>query len=309
MDPFPAGNSGTFRHILPVRDVAGISSVVPTASRENGDQKDSDSQEHAQAATTTILKTGDVIIEYVPPVHASPEPPRPSRYRWQVSSELLAQNSPYFRALLDPNKFAEGRQLMDQKITRVQRTSSKPEKDGRSQSSAPDEEVAWQDLPTVRLPSDHFSPKMGVDAIEVFLKILSFDAFDEDLKRTFDAEIKSQRTSLISRVIGLADSFNSPRVVQQTLKRSGYAYGRKVSLSKFDDQLLKWTEDRIRQSIFIARFLDDGAIFQILTHTLIVLGSRSWANGLEKPTSPPTSPWWYLSDGLEGQSCPGHTSR
>ncbi|PLB48869.1 hypothetical protein P170DRAFT_475200 [Aspergillus steynii IBT 23096] len=283
---------------LPIRDTAGIPSLVSKSVKENGDRKDSNPAEHLQAAATAILTSGDVIIEYIPPDHPSPEPPRPASYRWQVSSEVLAQNSPYFRALLDPNKFAEGRQLMNQKTTRVRRQSLKSEKNEPNQPPAL-EETLWEELPTVRLPSDHFSPKLGVDAIEVFLKILSFNAFDEDVKGSFDAEIKSQRTSLIARVIGLADAFNSPKVVQETLKRSGYGYGRKISFSKFDDQMLKLTEDRIRQSIFIARFLDDRAIFQILTHTLIVLGSRSWANGLEKPTSPLTFPWWYLPDGLE----------
>ncbi|KAH8434229.1 uncharacterized protein LDX57_011867 [Aspergillus melleus] len=299
MDPLPSGEPGPFSHALPIRDAASGSLFNPERIQQNGDSVHSSSSKHSQIAATAILNSGDVIIEYIPPDHLSPETSRQSSYRWRVSSDVLAKNSPYFRALLDPNKFSEGRQLMKQRITRDRQTTTGSENAESKQPSELDEEPVWEDLPTVRLPSDHFSPKLGVDAIEMFLRILSLDAFEDEARRNFDAEIKTQRTSLISRVILLADSFNSPRVVKETLKRSGYAYGRKVAFPKFDDQMLKLAEDRIRQSLYIAQFLDDSTVFKILTHTLIVLGSRSWANGVEKPTSPQTFPWWYLSDGLE----------
>ncbi|KAI9042186.1 uncharacterized protein KD926_006105 [Aspergillus affinis] len=300
MDPLPSGGPGPFlHHALPIRDATSGSLFNSESVKQNGGSKDTGSSKQSQVAATAILNSGDVIIEYIPPDHTSPESSRQSSYKWRVSSEVLAQNSPYFRALLDPNKFSEGRQLMKQKNTRVRQTTTDSESDKSKQPPELDEEPTWEDLPTVRLPSDHFSPKLGVDAIELFLRILSFGAFDDEAKRNFDAEIKSQRTSLVSRVIILADSFNSPHVVKETLKRSGYVYGRKTAFSKFDDQMLKLTEDRIRQSIFIANFLDDSAVFQVLTHTLIIVGSRSWANGVEKRASPQTFPWWYLSDGLE----------
>ncbi|KAK1146928.1 hypothetical protein N8T08_002255 [Aspergillus melleus] len=133
---------------------------------------------------------------------------------------------------------------MKQRTTRVRPRITDSKDDESKQQPELDEEPVWEDLPTVRLPSDHFSPKLGVDAIEMFLRMLSFDAFDDEAKRNFDAEIKPQRTSLISRVILLADSFNSPHVVKETLKRSGYAYGRKIAFPKFDDQMLKLTEDQ-----------------------------------------------------------------
>ncbi|THC95953.1 hypothetical protein EYZ11_004550 [Aspergillus tanneri] len=249
-------------------------------------------------AVTAILEHGDVILEYISPDHLS-ESAKPYIYRWQVSSEALAQNSPYFKALLDPNKFSEGRLFMKQKTEH--RGTATDIDDDASNHPHPDSdgESVWKDLPTVRLPSGHISPKLGVDAIGTFLRILSFGSFDEEKQRIFDLEIKFQRPSLVARVVQLADAFNSPHVVREALQRSAYVYGRKHSFLKFDDSMLKLAEDRIRQSIFIARFLDDRTVFQILTHTLIILGSKSWIMGLEQLISPPAFPWWYLPDGLE----------
>ncbi|KAE8344020.1 hypothetical protein BDV24DRAFT_160954 [Aspergillus arachidicola] len=249
----------------------------------------------AQPAVKVLLSTGDVIIEYVPP-DSSPVSPENASHRWQVLSDDLMRNSPYFRALLDPNKFSEGRDFIQQKATWRQGTTTEG---GESLS---DDTSIHYTLPTVRLPVDHLPQKLGVDAIELFLQVLSFNSFEEEEKAKFGGELRIQPTSLVARLIELADAFNSPYVIREALKRSGYAFGKgRIPLSRFDSSALRLSEDRIRQTIFIARFLNEYTIFQIWTHVLILTGSKFWVNGVEPPTSA-TVRWRYLSDGLEGKS-------
>ncbi|QMW25819.1 hypothetical protein G4B84_001064 [Aspergillus flavus NRRL3357] len=248
-----------------------------------------------QPAVKVLLSTGDVIIEYVPP-DSSPVSPGNASHRWQVLSDDLMRNSPYFRALLDPNKFSEGRDFIQQKAMWSQGTTTEG-----GESLSDDTSIQYT-LPTVRLPVDHLPQKLGVDAIELFLQVLSFNSFEEEEKAKFGGELRIQPTSLVARLIELADSFNSPYVIREALKRSGYAFGKgRIPLSRFDSSALRLSEDRIRQTIFIARFLNEYTIFQIWTHALILTGSKFWVNGVEPPTSP-TVRWRYLSDGLEGKS-------
>ncbi|PYI00236.1 hypothetical protein BO78DRAFT_330563 [Aspergillus sclerotiicarbonarius CBS 121057] len=249
----------------------------------------------SDAPYKVILRTGDVVIEY-----SDPEPDTSTRSeahhrRWRVSSEDLMQNSPYFRALLDPDKFSEGRQLMQQKT--MHRELLTPEPVNGTSLDEQSAEVRY--LPVVILPSKHLSPRLGLDAIKLFLEILSFNSFDEEQKGSFDAELKFLPVPLVARVLELADAFNSPHIVQDTLKRVGYAFGKgKYSPTKFDSALLKLSEERIRQTIFVARTLDEPIIFRVMSHALIILGSKTWANGVEPPDSP-TFHWRYFSGGIE----------
>lgn len=249
----------------------------------------------AQPPVKVLLSTGDVIIEYVPS-DSSPVSPENASHRWQVLSDDLMRNSPYFRALFDPDKFCEGRDFIQQKAKWSQGTT--PE--GGEPLS---DDISLQyTLPTVRLPVVHLPQILGVDAIELFLRVLSFNSFDEAEKAKFDGELRVQPTSLVARLVELSDAFNSPYVIRDALKRSRYAFGKgRVSLLRFDSSVLRLSEDRIRQTIFIARFLNEYTIFQIWTHALILTGSKFWVNGVEPPTSA-TVRWRYLSDGLEGKS-------
>ncbi|OGM46722.1 hypothetical protein ABOM_005125 [Aspergillus bombycis] len=247
----------------------------------------------AQSAVKVLLSTGDVIIEYVPPDSSPPDSPENSSHRWQVLSDDLMRSSPYFRALLDPNKFSEGRDFSQQKAKWSQGTTAKG-----GESLSDDISIRYN-LPTVRLPVDHLPQKLGADTIELFLRVLSFNSFDEEEKAKFDGELRIQPASLVGRLVELADAFNSPHVIWEALKRSRYAFGKgRAPLLRFDSSVLKLSEDRIRQTIFIARFLNEYTIFQIWTHALILTGSKFWVNGVEPPTSA-TVRWRYLSDGLE----------
>jgi hypothetical protein len=245
----------------------------------------------SQPTARVIVNSGDIFLDYDSPTGTSGH----ASYRWRVDSESLMQSSPYFRALLDPNKFSEGRHLMKQRELYSHDLDSWKNIDTSNHTHVQD-----YALPSVRLPKAHLSYCSGLDTIELFLRILSYHSFNDEEQENFNAEIRGQRPSSIARLIELADAYNSTQAVHDTLKRCNYTLGRpKLPLTKFNSLVLKMNEERIRQSIFIASFVNERTIFQILTHALIVSGSKFWASGIESP-DPDTPKWQYLPDGLEG---------
>lgn len=245
----------------------------------------SDPSDNSASSIKTITPNGDLILEYI----ASSDTTSPVSRKWQVASQLLASNSPYFQALLDPAKFSEGRKFNSEK---------------QAWDEAQDPNVVSQHaLPTVTLPGIQPTMMCGEDAIELFLRILCLESTEEAETANFENRLKLQSTSLVARLIDLADSFNSPRIVQHILRRVGYSYGkgRSAPLTKFNSALLSSKEDRIRQIIFISIFLGDIRVTRVTTHTLIIMGSRFWVNGLESPENEILR-WKYLPHGLEGMS-------
>ncbi|KGO74090.1 hypothetical protein PITC_097760 [Penicillium italicum] len=243
-----------------------------------------DLQENNEKSPLRVISAkGDLILEYIAPGDSLLSP---TRHKWRVASERLASHSPYFQALLDPTKFSEGRQFNAQK-------------QAWNETQIPDS-TSQHALPTVRLPSVHSTSMCGEDAIELFLKILCLDSFDESERAVFENELKIQSTSLVARMIDLADSLNSPRAVQDVLQKVGYLYGKSkpALLARFNAALLSMKEDRIRQIIFISTFLNDTRLTRIMTHALLVVGSKFWINGLDAPEEESLR-WKYLPNGLE----------
>jgi hypothetical protein len=262
--------------------------VVPNGYHDQDNASDGSSR----SIYKIISNNGDVVLEYTDPYPSVPRT-RPVRYRWKVSSEHLMKNSPYFSALLDPNKFLEGKTFVEKKS----------EWSRRSKARISNGEGVDDDLPVVKFNVDHPSRKLRIDVIELFLKVLSLDSFGNDDREMalLDENIKHQPVSLVAALIDLADQFNSPRAVQETLKRSAYPFGKsRASLAKFSSSLSKLSEERIRQAIYIAICLDDNVVFQASTHALIILGSVYWVNGPGFP-DPGTPRWSYLPNGIEGK--------
>lgn len=256
-----------------------------TPGHQNGLSGQNDLQEHNEKSPIRVISAnGDLILEYIAPGDSSSSP---TRRKWQVASERLTSHSPYFQALLDPTKFSEGRQFSAQK-------------QAWNETQTPDS-ASQHALPTVRLPSVRSTSICGEDAIELFLRILCLDSLDETERAVFENELKTQSTSLVARMIDLADSLNSPRIVQDVLQRIGYLYGKSkpALLVRFNLALLSMKEDRIRQITFISAFLGDSRLTRIMTHTLLVVGSRFWINGLDGPEEESLR-WRYLPNGLEG---------
>ncbi|KAG0158493.1 hypothetical protein PDIDSM_6008 [Penicillium digitatum] len=252
--------------------------------RQNGLSDQNDLQEqNEQSPIKAISENGDLILEYIAPGDSSSSP---TKRKWRVASERLTSRSPYFQALLDPTKFSEGRQFSAQK-------------QAWNETQIPDSTLQHA-LPTVRLPSVHSISLCGEDAIELFLKILCLDSFDETERAVFENELKTQSASLVARMIDLADSLNSPRAVHDVLQRIGYLYGKSkpALLARFNPAPLSMKEDRIRQIIFISAFLNDLRLTRIMTHALLIVGSKFWINGLDAPQEDSLR-WKYLPNGLE----------
>lgn len=238
-----------------------------------------------------ICPDGDVIIEYV-------ESSSKVSNRWQVSSESLKRNSPYFQALLDPNKFSEGRLLAQHKQRQAQNDTL-----AMGSETAPEDnpEPLLHDLPTVKISETPFMKLCGPDAIDLFLKILCVDTLDKQRKLDFEMELGGISPSLVERMIEVAESFNSPKIIADTLRRICYVFGKlSIHINKFRTEYLKTNEERIRRLIVIAVSVRDRKQVQILTHTLLVMGSKYWANGLELPDTTPYLRWRYLGNGMEG---------
>lgn len=236
-------------------------------------------------ALIVICRGGDLIIEYT-------ELSSGTSRRWRVHSKPLMRNSPYFQVMLDPNKFAEGRLLAHHKQRQAQHS-----KLASSPDDAEDHEL--YDPPMVRLAESPMTKLCGADAIGVFLKILCLDVQSVGTKEAFQSELKAMSASLIERTIEIAESFSSSNVVIETLKDL-YAFGKtKIALRQFNTNLLKWSEDRVRQTLVIASTFRETQIARIMTHTLIVMGSKYWVNGPEVPSTPYLR-WRYLAHGIEG---------
>lgn len=226
--------------------------------------------------------SGDVILKYTKPSSGE-------NFYWKVDSRMLKENSPYFRVLLDPTKsFVEG-QLLARQLADTTDSDS---------------------LPVVVIPATPFTELYGVDALELFLQILCFEALasdenhgeDEGLQAVFSFNLKAQPLSLIARLIEIADYYNSPQPVLDAFRRLDYNFGKgKLRLYKFSEATLKMSEDRIRQTIVLANFLNQELIAKVMTHTLVIVGSKRWAHPPQVPKGPYLR-WQHLANGLEGMT-------
>ncbi|EAW22268.1 uncharacterized protein NFIA_009480 [Aspergillus fischeri NRRL 181] len=202
----------------------------------------------AQQYAKSVANHADVIIEYTDVGSSGSNSFQVDKHCWRVASQDLIENSPYFRALLDPNKFSEGRQFMQQRAGHGQRSTHEVTGEEHDQSGIASGACLQHNLPTISLSRDRFLSRLGADAIELFLRILSYRSLEDDEKQGFDAELRVQPTSLVARLLETGDALNSPHIVKEALQRSKYAYGKgKMPLSKFDTSLLKINEDRLRQ--------------------------------------------------------------
>ena len=233
-----------------------------------------------------ISPQGNLVIEYQDSSAVS--------HRWKVSSQLLMDKSPYFQALLDPEKFAEGRLFAQQRQNLNEDVNSHHGTGLDLTKSSP------HTLPTFKITADKMLEICGVDAVELFLQIMCLEPFLDEGRVEFEDSLKSRSPSLIARLIEVADWFNSPRFIRNTLRGVGYMFGQRHRSppGTFNPALLKMKEDRIRQSIIIAHFLQFDLLFETMTHTLLVAGSRFWADGPQRPDTEHLR-WRYLPDGIE----------
>lgn len=300
--PSPAPVAGTHRMVLARRqlDPSRPSSRSRSFAEPQQQQEEDNADRRAPPQTTVLVREGDVLIEYAERSSRDSSSARVVVHRWQVASADLVSNSPYFRALLDPNKFSEGRRFLEQKegarysgaSTNAANTTS-TNNNNNTNTNQPFDGYTDQDrqrsrrlsgrqaaLPIVSLKADVCARRPRAAAVELFLRILSLGSLPHDERPCFYSLLKRQPASLVSSLVDLADALNSPQAVVTALQLAGYSYGRKskIAYAKFSDSCLKLSEDHIRQMLSIAFFLCDQPVVQTLTHSLVVLGSRVWTS-------------------------------
>lgn len=252
--------------------------------------------EHTQAAqldsgkVTVIVVDGDLILEF------TELPPGVDR-RWQVSSQAIVDKSRYFRAMLDPDKFIEGRKLAEHRKELAQQSASaqKPSL-GRVDNES---DSVTQNIPT--LPVANPMVKLcGAVAVDVFLSVLCLDTQEERTKVAFENELRDMPIPTVELAIELAETFNSREAVTQVLDKVSYPLGKPRLALRNYNYVSGWGEDRVRQSLIIAIALKKSQHAQMYMHLLIVMGSRFWSHGLDHPSGLYLR-WQFLPRGFEGQ--------
>ncbi|KAJ6031867.1 hypothetical protein N7540_002599 [Penicillium herquei] len=233
-----------------------------------------------------ISPNGDLIIEHTDPSSTT------GKIAWQVSLTSLRENSRYFDVMLDPEKFSEGRFLAQQLQALEIKAESQP---GSSFNSGND-----ISLPIIQLSENPVVKLCGTDILGLFMKVLCLESMNDTTNGLFQEALKIENPATIARLIQIADSFSSMDRVEHVLRLVKYQYGPKgkISISRFDAALVDMKEERIRQIIFISKFLTDHIITRVMTHTLLILGSRFWVNAPEGPDVD-SFYWNYLSDNVE----------
>ena len=240
-----------------------------------------------------LTRDGDAILEYVD----TDSRKAVTHYRWQVSSDRLRENSPFFSALLDPNKFAEGRRFVESKSR--SKGSSATTRDIRFSDEPTTEST--ERLPLVGLNLARLMGKHRIESLELFLKVL-LSAYDVDLTAKMGTEIVHQSVPVIAGLIEIGDLFSSSEVVSESLKHANYRPSIKgiQSLEVFGSSLLKLSDERLRQILYIAMFIQHDTIFRVASHALVLIGSTRWSDGGIGLNKSGKHRWSYFDNGIEG---------
>lgn len=278
---------------LPSSDHSTKHSTSASPNKDNGYRGVGVAHNGAKTIHRILSRDGDAILEYVDTESRKSM----THYRWQVSSDSLMKNSPFFSALLDPNKFSEGRQFVEKKAR--SKEESLAMFDIKSNNGSENEST--ERLPLISLNLSRLTGKHRIESLELFLKVL-LSAHDADLSTKLGTELVQQPIPVIAGLIEISDSFSSAEVVNESLSNANYRPSVKgiQSLDVFNASLLKLSEERLRQIIYIAMAMRHDTVFRVASHALILLGSIKWLDGGMGHTKSGNHRWSYFENGLEG---------
>ncbi|KKZ67369.1 hypothetical protein EMCG_01098 [[Emmonsia] crescens] len=261
--------------------------------------------------TRIICSNIDVVLEFSASSSSRSQKLAPTRYLMGVSSTALKESSMYFRVILDPDKFREGRELFE-------KTAQLDYKYGAGEVSMNDA-ATFAELPAI---SVELPPLAGVfdkaDLIETFLKVLHFGSTKSHsvhhTQQILD-HLAKKSISFVANLIVLSDRFGGQQVLGQTLNMPLSGVSRSVGQTLMSKTLRRLQtsqiedEERTRQAIYFALFLgyNDGIV--AFTHRLIIDGSKEWIYGgrdgwvgIDRPL------WWHLPHGIEDETRFRHQS-
>lgn len=254
--------------------------------------------------TRIICSNIDVVLEFSASSSSRSQKLAPTRYLMGVSSTALKESSMYFRVILDPDKFREGRELFE-------KTAQLDYKYGAGEVSMNDA-ATFTELPAI---SVELPPLAGVfdkaDLIETFLKVLHFGSTkSHSVHQTQEIldHLAKKSISFVANLIVLSDRFGGQQALGQALNMPLSGVSRSVGQTLMSKTLRRLQtsqiedEERTRQAIYFASFLgyNDGIV--AFTHRLIIDGSKEWIYGgrdgwvgIDRPL------WWHLPQGIEGR--------
>ncbi|EGC44166.1 conserved hypothetical protein [Histoplasma capsulatum var. duboisii H88] len=257
---------------------------------------------HHVKKTKLLCSDADVILEFT----RSP-PPRSrnfaqAKYRMGVSSTLLKESSMYFRVILDPDKFREGRELFE----KTAQLGAKCGAGGASMNDA----VALVELPTISIELPLLAGVFDkADLVETFLKVLQFCGTNSHNDRQTEEildHLGKQSISFVANLIVLSDKFGGQQALKWVLNIPLNGARKPVGQTLMSKTLRRLQasqigdEERTRHAIYVALLLGYNDEVAIFTHMLIIGGSREWMDGgrdgwvgIDRPL------WWHLPNGIE----------
>lgn len=251
-----------------------------------------------EAPCEIIFSEGDIILNCIP-APSSPGPHRPAS-RFRTTSTTLKTASDYFKVLLDPAKFQEGRQFLETiDALRVQY--------GSVELALRRAEI--DELPQVTLELPPISSRVNqVALLGDFLRLLADSPFTNT---AVPETIAKKPISFLASLAALLDRYGARHILNQALKAHEPGDDSlKLADGASERQRLRHRlqtfrsddEERVREAIFLAQCLRDSKAFGLLTHKLVVSGSREWAQGFDERQAGIDRPiWWQLSGSVEGR--------
>ncbi|KAK2783824.1 hypothetical protein FQN52_009471 [Onygenales sp. PD_12] len=264
--------------------------------------------------TRIVCPDGDAAVEFTASPgkgESSQHHPAQIKYLIRVSSNALREASPYFRVFLDPEKFREGREFLEERARLDARYGTDTDMDS----------PGIEELPRIPLELPPVAGRFDkADLMEAFLKLLHLRYTETDVTetgitvqaptyaQTQDAleTLPERPTSFLASLVVLSDRFDGLQALNRALvvPLANWATLREYILSKTDRLLrssrLLGDEGLMRLAIYLALFLRDEDRVIALTHRLIVDGSTEWVDGgtgevagIDKPI------WWNLPNGIE----------
>jgi hypothetical protein len=225
--------------------------------------------------TVVIDPEGDIVLLVSDPAY----PLLTAAYR--VSTTRLSSSSPYFRTLLEPNKFAEGINLEAQ-------FEQLAEKYGRPKD-APEAE-----LPIIRLENIGRIGKIKEfrGLVTDFLRILHGLGPSHGISKSHHAVPLANLANLAI----VADRFDAIDALKVYSRKHNVFVGtqRRKSVAVVET----WNEERCRMRLLVAVLLGHPPWFQDSLQ-LILKGSSQWREASNDPTC--QALWWDLPCGFEGE--------
>ncbi len=191
---------------------------------------------------------------------------------YQVNTTQLRDSSPYFRNLLDPQKFSEGARVTAVQDTLRERFSSR-------------EAVPLAELPRISIVDiGHLSSRVKPQtSMTAFLCILL------GVPKAFQSS-----PSWLVNLVAIADRFDCMHKVKEHVEHYPLVYT--TLTNKWLNA--KFKEEPVRQLLLSGMLLGMPEWITSYSARMIIHGSERWGAVTDQE---PKELWWYLSGGLEGR--------